>query len=315
VGRDPLAGIRYIRPQAVEAFGLAAPSPVAVVTGAGTGFGRSTALHLAQSGYRVFAGIRDTKGRNASCVSDLVAASARVNLAVSILDMDVTDDDSVNDAIEKAAAVGGRIDALVNNAGFGIHGPWELMTITDAKSQFETNFFGAFRAAKAVAPIMQAQGSGTIIGISSDVAIHVSFLESIYAASKWALEAMSLGMRYELQQFGIRVCVVEPGLYTGTEYDNKLRTNIDYSNPTGDYAPLVRRFDRMWREREQNHTDIDDVARAVSAILSSSNPPFRTRVGCELPRTAQLSDDEYEELLFRHYEMGEFRRETTDPRR
>jgi NAD(P)-dependent dehydrogenase (short-subunit alcohol dehydrogenase family) len=227
--------------------------------------------------------------------------------------MDVTDDHSVRGAIETAATVGGRIDALINNAGFGIHGPWELMTISDAKAQFETNFFGAFRAAEAVAPLMRAQGSGTIIGISSDVAINVSFLESMYAASKWALEAMSQGMRNELQQFGIRVCVVEPGLYTGTEYQNKLRTNIDYSNPNGDYASLVTQFNRMWREREQNHPDIDDVARAVSSILSAANPPFRTRVGCELPRTTQLTDDEYEDLLFRHYEMGEFRRHGQSP--
>jgi NAD(P)-dependent dehydrogenase (short-subunit alcohol dehydrogenase family) len=175
-------------------------------------------------------------------------------------------------------------------------------------AQFNTNFFGAFRASKAVAPAMRSQGVGTIVSISSDVAINVSFLEALYAASKWALEAMSLGMRYELQQFGIRVCVVEPGLYTGTEYDSKMQLNVDYQNPTGPYAPMVRRFDEMWRSREKNHPDIDDVAAAVSFLLASPDPPFRTRVGCELPRASAAKEGEYEDLLFSHYGMESFRR-------
>jgi NAD(P)-dependent dehydrogenase (short-subunit alcohol dehydrogenase family) len=281
-------------------------APVAIVTGAGTGFGRSTAIQLARNGYRVFAGMRDTTGRNAAQVESL----EREKLAITAIEMDVTDDASVDRAVAVALEQAGRIDALINNAGYGIHGPWELMTIEMAKAQLETNFFGAFRAAKAVVATMRTQRSGTIVGISSDVAINMSFLESMYAASKWALEAMSLGMRYELQQFGIRVCVIEPGLYTGTEYDHKLKTNIDYEHPTGPYAPLVERFDRAWREGEQNHPDIDDVARAVLALLESDDPPFRTRVGAELPRTAELSDADYEEFLFKHFGMEEFRRRT-----
>jgi NAD(P)-dependent dehydrogenase (short-subunit alcohol dehydrogenase family) len=285
----------------------------AVVTGAGTGFGRSTAFLLAGAGHRVFAGIRDADGRNRVTAEEVRRSAQRDGLSIDVVDMDVTSDDSVRRAIGHVAAEAGRIDVLVNNAGFGIHGPWELMTIDMAKAQFETNFFGAFRVAKAVVPIMHGQESGTIVGISSDVAINMSFLESMYAASKWALEAMSLGMRYELQQFGIRVCVVEPGLYTGTEYDHKLQTNIDYANPIGEYGPLVAHFDRMWREREKNHPDIDDVARGVLALVESDDPPFRTRVGCEPPRTAEVPDDQYEELLFRHFDMQRFRRRTTSP--
>jgi NAD(P)-dependent dehydrogenase (short-subunit alcohol dehydrogenase family) len=282
--------------------------PIAMVTGAGTGFGRSTAAHLARNGYRVFAGVRETLGRNAQRVEDLRRTADGENLPLSVIEMDVTDDGSVERGVSVVLGQTGRIDALVNNAGYGVHGPWELMTIEMARAQLETNFFGAFRAAKAVVPTMRQQGSGTIIGISSDVAINMSFLESMYAASKWALEAMSLGMRYELQQFGIRVCVIEPGLYTGTEYDHKLKTNIDYEHPKGPYAPLVDRFDRAWREREKNHPDIDDVARAVMAVLEADDPPFRTRVGTELPRTAELSDAEYEDYLFKHFGLEEFRR-------
>lgn len=281
---------------------------VAIVTGAGTGFGRSTAIHLARAGYSVFAAIRDIKGRNAPRVEDLEKLREKENLALYVVEMDVRDDASVEQSVAGIVENTGRVDGLVNNAGYGIHGPWELMSTATAKAQFETNFFGAFRVARAVVPTMRDQGSGIIIGISSDVALHVSFLESMYAASKWALEAMSLAMRYELQQFGIKVCVVEPGLYSGTEYDNKMQTNIDYANPTGDYSPLVQRFDQSWRGREKNHTDVDDVARAIGSLLASDDPPFRTRVGCELPRTADVADDEYEDLLFSHYGMEEFRR-------
>lgn len=291
------------------------PQRTAVVTGAGTGFGRSTAFLLAEAGHRVFAGIRDTDGRNRAAAEEVRNSVRQRGLQIDVVDMDVTDDESVRRAMDQVIDEAGRVDVLVNNAGFGIHGPWELMTIEMAKAQFETNFFGAFRVAKEVVAIMHRQQSGTIVGISSDVAINMSFLESMYAASKWALEAMSLGMRYELQQFGIRVCVVEPGLYTGTAYDHKLQTNIDYANPIGEYGPLVAHFDRMWREREKNHPDIDDVARAVLALVESDDPPFRTRVGCELPRTADVPDDEYEDLLFRHFDMEEFRRRggTTSP--
>jgi NAD(P)-dependent dehydrogenase (short-subunit alcohol dehydrogenase family) len=280
--------------------------PVAIVTGAGTGFGRSIAILLGHHGYRVFAGIRETQGRNAGTARELEGLAEGVPL--SVIEMDVTSDGSVERAVAAVLEQTGRIDALVNNAGFGIHGPWELMTIEMARAQLETNFFGAFRVAKAVVLAMRSQQSGTIVSISSDVAINMSFLESMYAASKWALEAMSLGMRYELQQFGIRVCVVEPGLYTGTEYDHKLQTNIDYAHPTGPYSPLVKRFDRMWREREKNHPDIDDVARKVLALLEAADPPFRTRVGTELPRTVDLSDADYEDFLFKHFGMEEFRR-------
>jgi NAD(P)-dependent dehydrogenase (short-subunit alcohol dehydrogenase family) len=281
---------------------------VALVTGAGTGFGRSTALLLAGAGFGVFGGIRETRGRNRKAATDIADLATEGKLDLRVVEMDVTNDESVSSAVAEILDVAGRIDVLVNNAGYGIHGPWELMTIDHAKAQFETNFFGAFRVAKAVVPAMRAQGSGTIIGISSDVAINMSFLESIYAASKWALEAMSLGMRYELQQFGIRVCVIEPGLYTGTAYDAKLQTNVDYSNSAGDYGPLVTHFDQMWRARELNHPDIDDVGRAVLELIRSDDPPFRTRVGCEPPRIADLPDEEYEDYLFEHFSMERFRR-------
>lgn len=293
----------------MEGLSLTVPENVVLVTGASAGLGRATSLYLAQHGTHVYAGVRDPDGRNAARASELVGLAKQSGARMSIVALDVTNDESVSQAVGQVLSEAGRVDGIVNNAGFGVHGPWELTSIDAVRRQFETNFLGGFRVSKAVVPTMRQQGSGTIISISSDVAIRVSFLESIYAASKWALEAMSQGMRYELQQFGIRVCVVEPGLYLGTEYDNRIEATIDYAVPTGPYAPMVKRFDAQWRVKEKGSSDHNEVAQAVADLLGDDDPPFRTRVGCAMPRTADVDLTSYEDLLFTHYGMEGFRRQ------
>jgi len=283
---------------------------VGLVTGASSGFGRAIALALAVDGYWAFAGVRDVHGRNSQRVAEIHAVAADLHGKdgrLSIVELDVCDDASVEAAVKSVIDQAGRIDVLVNNAGFGVHGPWEQTSITDAQREFDTNFFGAFRVSKAVVPLMREQRNGTVINISSDVAIGVSFLESIYAASKWALEAMSLGMRFELRQFGVSVSVVEPGLYVSTEYDRNMRSTIDFERPTGPYAELVRRFTAARIQREVGSRDHEEVARCVSDILKSDRPRFRYTVGCALPRTAQLGIDEYEEFLFEYFDMAAFK--------
>jgi NAD(P)-dependent dehydrogenase (short-subunit alcohol dehydrogenase family) len=283
---------------------------VALVTGASTGFGKAIALALVGEGCWAFAGVRDGNGRNSQRVAEIHTAAADLHGRggrLSVVELDVCEDASVDAAVRSVLAQAGRIDVLVNNAGFGVHGPWELTSITDAQVEFDTNFFGAFRVSKAVVPWMREQRSGTVINISSDVAIGVSFLESTYAASKWALEAMSLGMRFELRQFGIAVSVVEPGLYISTEYDRNMRSTIDFENPTGPYADMVRQFTAARNEREVGSRDHEEVARCVCEILKSDRPRFRYAVGCALPRTAQLGIDEYEEFLFEYFDMAAFK--------
>ena len=280
---------------------------VVLVTGASTGFGRAIALDLANRGYLAFAGIRDTRGRNSQRVSEIQAAAELGGGRLTVVELDVTNDDSVSAAVHLVHRDVGRIDALVNNAGFGLHGPWEQTSLADAQREFDTNFFGAFRVSKAVVPVMREQRSGRIVNISSDVAIGMSFLESIYAASKWALEAMSLGMRYELRQFGIAVSVVEPGLYLSTEYDHNMRLTVDFENPTGPYADMVRHFTAMRSEREPGSSDSGEVARCVAEILIADSPRFRNPVGCALPRTAQVNLEDYEDVLFKYFDMVAFR--------
>ncbi len=283
------------------------PAPrVVLVTGASTGFGRAIVLDLASRGLWAFAGIRDARSRNSQRVSEIKAEAERGGGLLSVIELDVTNDDSVGSAIQAVLREAGRIDALVNNAGFGLHGPWEQTSVADAQLEFDTNLFGAFRVSKAVVPIMREQRSGRIVNISSDVAIRVSFLESMYAASKWALEAMSLGMRYELRQFGIMVSVVEPGLYLSTAYDNNMRLTIDFENPSGPYANMVRHFTAMRNEREPGSSDNGEVTRCVYEILKADRPRFRNPVGCALPRTAPVNLEDYEAVLFKFFDMVAF---------
>ena len=280
---------------------------VAVVTGASTGFGRAIAVELARQGYWAFAGIRDSESRNSKKAAEIQAEAAGGRGRLSVVDLDVRDDDSVTSAVTSVLSQAGRIDALVNNAGFGVHGPWELTSIVDAEREFDTNFFGPFRVSKAVVPVMRDQRGGRIVNVSSDVAIGVSFLEATYAASKWALEAMSLGMRFELKQFGISVSVVEPGLYLSTAYDNNMKLTIDFEKPTGPYAEMVRHFNAMRQQKEIGHQDHRDVAQCVSRILKADKPKFRYAVGVALPRTVRLKVDAYEDFLFDYFDMGAFK--------
>ena len=280
---------------------------VAVVTGASTGFGRAIAVALAHHGYWTFAGIRESGARNSKRAAEVEAEAIGGRGRLSVVDLDVCDDDSVTAAVTSVLNQAGRIDALVNNAGFGVHGPWELTSLVDAQLEFDTNFFGAFRVSKAVVPVMREQRAGRIVNVSSDVAIGVSFLEAVYAASKWALEAMSLVMRFELRQFGISVSVVEPGLYVSTDYDNNMKLTMDFENPEGPYADMVRHFNLMRQEKETGHQDHQDVAQCVSRILKADKPKFRYPVGVALPRTARLKVDAYEDFLFDYFGMGAFR--------
>jgi NAD(P)-dependent dehydrogenase (short-subunit alcohol dehydrogenase family) len=279
---------------------------VVLVTGASEGIGRQIALTLAARGYRVFAGIRASRGRNATRVAELERLAAAGGVTLEIADMDVTDEASVVAAVRAIVEQAGRIDGLVNNAGFGVIGPWESTTVDDVKRQFDTNTFGVFRVSKAVAPTMRAQGSGTIVTISSDAAMRVGLFESVYAASKFAVEGLSQGMRWELRQFGIKVCVVNPGWFT-TNFPNSMIANSDLLQPGGPYQPLVEHLREVRPRKESPRDDLEVVADRVAALLEMDDPPFRNPVAASPLRAAQLTDEEFERRLFDFYEMEAFR--------
>ena len=188
---------------------------VALVTGSSSGIGYETSLALAKDGYHTFASMRNVnKGEKMKQISK------EEDLPIEIIELDVNDEDSIKSAIKKVVEVSGRIDVLVNNAGYGQFGCTEDVSIDDFKKQFETNFFSIVRIIQNVAPIMRKQGSGIIVNISS-VAGRMGLPGSpAYISTKFALEGLSECLRYELGMFGIKTTMIEPGVIKTNFFDS-----------------------------------------------------------------------------------------------
>lgn len=180
---------------------------VALVTGSSSGIGLETSLALARDGYRTFASMRDT-GK----ASKLLQAAKKEKLSINVIELDVDKENSIVSAIKKIMADVGRIDVLVNNAGYGQFGCTEDVPVEDFRKQFETNFFGIVRIIQEVAPIMRKQGSGIIVNISSVVGRMGLPGSPAYISTKFALEGLSECLRYELGMFGIKTTIIEPGV-------------------------------------------------------------------------------------------------------
>ena len=180
---------------------------VAVVTGTSSGIGFETALALAREGYYTYATMRDTTKSN-----KIKELGQKENLKIDVLELDVDDENSVKTAIQKIIDQKQRIDVLVNNAGWGLWGCVEDVSIDEFKAQFDTNFFSIIRLIQEVGPTMRKQGSGTIVNISSVVG-RIGFPASpAYISSKFALEGLSESLRFELAPFGVNVVIIEPGV-------------------------------------------------------------------------------------------------------
>ena len=180
---------------------------VALITGCSSGIGHETALMLARNGFHTFATMRDTKKSNS-----LAKRSEKEKLALKILELDVNDDKSIENAISRVKSEAKRIDVLINNAGYGLVGFFEDLTLDEIRNQFETNFFGVLNITKKVIPIMRLQKTGTIVNISSGAG-QVGFPGiSAYASSKFAVEGFSESLMYELSPFGVKVIIIEPGV-------------------------------------------------------------------------------------------------------
>ncbi len=180
---------------------------VALVTGSSSGVGLETALALARDGYHTFASMRDI-GK----AGELEHAAKKENLSIDVIELDVDKEESIVSAIKKVVADGGRLDVLVNNAGYGQFGCVEDVSVDDFRKQFETNFFSIVRIIQEVAPIMRNQKSGIIVNISSVVGRMGLPVSPAYISTKFALEGLSECLRYELGQFGIKTTLIEPGV-------------------------------------------------------------------------------------------------------
>ncbi|MFY9872747.1 MAG: SDR family oxidoreductase, partial [Candidatus Nitrosopolaris sp.] len=208
------------------------PQKVAVVTGSSSGIGKKTALTLAKNNFLTYATMRDPKkGRVLKSQAD------KEKLPLKIVELDVTKDASVNNAIQSITNETSRIDVLVNNAGYGLMGAFEDLPIEEIKAQFETNLFGLIRTTQAVLPIMRKQNSGFIVNISSGAGRFGFPGGSAYVSTKFAVEGLSESMSYELEPFGIKVILIEPG-FVKTNFQQAM---IRSQHPNSPYSQMMQK--------------------------------------------------------------------------
>lgn len=236
--------------------------PTALVSGASSGIGRATAELLSVNGYRVFGTSRNPKKLEGSS-------------GFEIVELDVDSQESVRSCLKEVGSrTSGRLDALINNAGVGFFGAIEETDISEAKSVFETNFFGVVRLTKEAIPMMRSRGGGKIINISS-LAIAIPYpFGAFYAASKHALEGYSEALRFELAPFNIAVALVGPG-YTRTDISKNRKT---VSKKLDIYSSTSQRISKMRVDGINNGSDPKLVAEIVLKILQSKSPDLHNFV-------------------------------------
>ena len=196
---------------------------VVLITGSSTGFGRLFTETLARKGHTVFATMRDPGGRNAKNATEIRALAEKESLPIHVLEMDVTDDASVERAVDAAVAKAGRIDVAINNAGYYLSGLEEAVTTEQAQRLMDTNFIGPVRVNRAVLPHMRRQRSGVLIHVSSGAGRVVIPSAGFYCASKFALEALAEAYSYELGGQGIESVILQPGQYETPVFGNTVR--------------------------------------------------------------------------------------------
>ena len=266
---------------------------VAIVTGSSSGNGLETSLLLAKNGFYTYATMRNTN--KATRIKEIAKNDG---VPLEVLQLDVTDDKSIADAIDIIDNRHRRIDVLVNNAGYEHHGAVEELSMEEIKTQFETNFFGAVRVTKAVLPTMRKQRRGTIVNISSIGGIIGVPLNSAYVGSKFALEGFSESMKYELEGFNIKVILIEPGAVNTNFLDNAKQAQSAI-NPESPYAEFSKKLSEG--VRESFRASSSSPKQVAEVILKSEKPNSRYLVGNDAiaikEKRKSSSDSEFEQWI------------------
>src|SRR5215203_61104 len=284
----------------MASFSSPPPSPsanhkVAVVTGSSTGIGYETSLILARNGFLTYATMRNlNKSENIKLVA------TKENLPIQIKQLDVTDDVSVTNAIQAISSEAGRIDVLVNNAGYGLNGAFEDLAMDEIKNQYETNLFGLIRTTQAVLPIMRRQKSGTIVNISSGAGRFGFPSGSAYVSTKFAVEGLSESMAYELEPLGIKVILVEPGVIK-TNIANGMVIAKKSQNSNSPYSQIMQKMSTSFEHMLENASSPDLVAKVVLQAVTSENPSLRYLAGKDVEMWVEakrnMSDDEFYKMM------------------
>jgi len=251
---------------------------IALVTGCSTGIGYITSLTLAKNGFYTYATMR-----NLDKSSNIKELSSKESLPLEVLELDVTNDESAKNAMEVLKAEKNRIDVLVNNAGYGLIGSIEEISIKELKAQFETNLFGMVRVTQQVLPIMRMQKEGgRIINVSSISGILGYPLTAAYSSTKFAVEGLIESMRYEVEPFGIKTILIEPAFVIDTNFHNNVKVpekiaSRSYSSPYKEFTQKL--FVNYGNVQNEYQTKAEDVAKIILEAAISDNPKLRYQVG------------------------------------
>ncbi|MFZ1039683.1 MAG: oxidoreductase [Anaerolineales bacterium] len=265
---------------------------IALITGTSAGIGHATALALATSGYTTYATARHTES-----IENLKAQGLQT------LALDVTNEQSMTEAINTIELQTGGIDILVNNAGYSEMGPIEEVSMERIRLQFETNVFGLIRLCQLVLPGMRRKHNGRIINVSSMGAEFTTPLAGIYHASKYAVEAISDALRFEVQPFGVHVVVIQPGVVR-TRSASTVTQNLqsDKSSPYFDQVDGFKRFlEKNTAENDASAIPAEAVAKVIVEAIEAPEPKTRYKVGDEAEQLSRLrrnlSDREWDALF------------------
>jgi NAD(P)-dependent dehydrogenase (short-subunit alcohol dehydrogenase family) len=270
---------------------------VAIVTGSSSGVGYATSLMLARNGFFTYASVRNI---NKSASLESIANAEK--LPLKLIQLDVTDDSSVKDALEKVVLEKGRINALVNNAGYALFGAFEDLSLDEIKAEFETNFFGVIRVTQKVLPIMRTaeNGGGIIVNVSSVNGLVPFPVISTYVSSKFAIEGLSESIAYELEPFGIKVVLIEPGAISsnfmkGSALPKRAR------DPQSPYSELVQKVNVKISSQHENATQPEEVAKTIFQAISTKKPEFRYVVGNDavslLDARKNMAHSEFQKMI------------------
>lgn len=264
---------------------------VTVVTGANSGIGRATAVHLAESGHTVYATVRAL-----AKADKLLVAADHAGVSVELVELDIASDHSVRDGFAEIYERAGHIDHLVNNAGVGGNGVVEETTPERFREVFDVDLCGAVRCAQAVLPRMRVHGAGTIVNVTSVVGRFGAIAQAPYVAAKWALEGLSEQLALEVAPFGIRVAIVEPGVTKSSIFGK----NLDLPDTSGAYAPAYERMLQLYAAGRIHATDAIEVARVIRHAIETDRPALRYPVSWAaegiITGRSRMTDDEFFEL-------------------
>lgn len=263
---------------------------VILVTGSSSGFGRVSVERLARKGHTVFASMRESAGRNAGARDQLAALARRERLALEVIDLDVTNQASVDRAVTEVIDKAGRIDVLVNNAGFACFGLTEEFSVEEVQRIFDTNFFGMVRMNRAALPHMRERNCGLLVHISSGAGRGVLPGMGPYTATKFAVEALAETYRYELSQLGVESIIIEPGPFA-TEIFDKSATPSDRRRAAA-YGPWAELPARTESALTASAVDAGECAELLVKLVEmpAGQRPFRTLLGPVVNSLQPLND-------------------------